>query len=40
MAIRKKLSVPSFHSGESFGKQIDGSRIEKVLNFSYNEPIW
>ncbi len=40
MAIRKKHSVPSFHSGESFGKQIDGSRIEKVLNFSYNEPIW
>jgi len=40
MAIRKKLNAPSFQSGESFGKQIDGSRIEKVLNFSYTEPIW
>ena len=40
MANRKNLLPPTFQSGDSTGKQIDGSRIEKVLNFRYTEPIW
>jgi nucleoside-diphosphate-sugar epimerase len=40
MADRKNLPIPIFQSGDSTGKKIDGSRIEKVLNFRYTEPIW
>ena len=35
----KDLPPPSFSMGHEKGKQIDGSRIEKVLNFCYSEPI-
>jgi nucleoside-diphosphate-sugar epimerase len=36
----KGLPLPIFSLGLEKGKQIDGSRIEKMLNFSYKEAIY
>jgi nucleoside-diphosphate-sugar epimerase len=39
MAIKLQLPLPVFHFGVSLGKKVDGSKIERVMNFSYREPV-